>query len=227
MTEERSSAVEVLASGGFRIVIASEELTITADPSAYGGIKRPWVARLFPGGLFGLLRPVGICFFLFMLFQFPPTISSLRDIWPMLHSTGPEPDSLHWVFPLFWMLSTALYALTLVIPSNRNLRCTSEGIEVIQVRLGREVRRRWFPKAEMMRVRFAADDLPWFGSPSYLGFRAGEKDVLVLRGLQSVEAQLILNEVQRLGFDVVRDVGMRMRVEIEQSRRKSMTKLTG
>jgi hypothetical protein len=50
---------------------------------------------------------------------------------------------------------------------------------------------------------------------------AAGKRIKMLYGLKSVEANKILNELQRLGFDVSRDPGMPMMVEMEEAHRRS------
>ena len=102
-----------------------------------------------------------------------------------------------------------------------NLRCTTENLEVIDVFLGRSEETRTFPRAEVRQVRFGAVSFSRYGNNGGLIFEAERERVKVLYGLKCIEAQKILEELKRFGFDILVDVGMPMMIEMEQSRRRS------
>ncbi|MGA7342439.1 MAG: hypothetical protein WBE72_25190 [Terracidiphilus sp.] len=114
----------------------------------------------------------------------------------------------------------ALFVLA-VLKGKKELRCTRESLEIVRVVRGRVKGMRTFSRSEVKRVQFVDDSLFQNGARGRLAFVASGKPVTALNVVGSVEAQKILNECRRLGYDVVRDVGMPMMVEMEESRRKS------
>jgi hypothetical protein len=101
------------------------------------------------------------------------------------------------------------------------LRCSLEGLEIVRVVRGRVKGVRTFSRSEVKRVQFVDDSFFENGARGRLGFIASGRPVTALKRLGSVEAQKILNECRRLGYDVVCDTGMPMMIEMEESRRKS------
>lgn len=102
-----------------------------------------------------------------------------------------------------------------------NLRCTHETLEVIRIRRGKKIERRTFARDKVGPIRYAVFSSGRYGSVCGLLFAVEDQELKVLANLQIVEAQQILNELERLNYSVVRDVAMPMAVEIEQDRRKS------
>lgn len=101
-----------------------------------------------------------------------------------------------------------------------NLRCTRDNLEVIDLVRGRTRKTRVFLRTAVREIRFGPVSYGRYGAVCGLIFTVADEKVKVLSGLQCVEAQKILDELQRLGYDTVRDVGMPMMVEMEESRRK-------
>lgn len=79
---------------------------------------------------------------------------------------------------------------------------------------------RSFPRECVKRIRFGQVAYSRYGGTTGLIFTVDGKQEKILYGLECIEAQKILDELQRLGYDIVRDVGMRMMVEMAESRRK-------
>jgi hypothetical protein len=102
-----------------------------------------------------------------------------------------------------------------------NLRCTRETLEVIDIFHGRAKQTKFYTRSEVKTIRFGAVSYSKYGGIGGLIFEAAGKRIKTLYGLKCAEAQDILDELQRLGFDVYRDPGMPMMVEMELSRRKS------
>jgi len=113
----------------------------------------------------------------------------------------------------------ALATIRFLSLGTHNLRCTVNNLEVIDTVRGKIKKTRTYPLADVKRIRFGPVAL--FGFITGLIFDAAGKPARVLFGLRCVEARMILDEFQRLGFDVQRDPGMPMMVEMEDSRRKS------
>jgi hypothetical protein len=124
-------------------------------------------------------------------------------------------------YPLFLTILLAIAVLQYLFGGVHNLRCTRESLDVVDIVHGRIRRTRSFPQSEVKRVRFAAVSYSKYGAITGLVFTAAGKNIKTLYGLKCVEAQQILYEIQRLGYDVEHDVAMPMMVEMEQSRCKS------
>lgn len=100
------------------------------------------------------------------------------------------------------------------------MRCTRETVEVTDILPGR-VKRTSYARTEVKEVRFGTVSIARYGSVNGLIFEVADKSIKTLYGLRSIEAQRILDELQRLGFRVYSDPGMPMMVDIEKSIRKS------
>ena len=105
--------------------------------------------------------------------------------------------------------------------SVHNLRCTRDNLEVIDVFYPRTRRIRAYARTDVKQIRFGPASFSKYGAIGGLIFEATGKRIKVLYGLKCVEAQAILDQLRRLGFDVFADVGMPMMIEMEQSRRRS------
>ncbi len=124
-------------------------------------------------------------------------------------------------YSLFFVIFLAIIiALQYAFTGIHNLRCDRDSLDVIDVFHFRPKRTRSFRRDEVKRVRFGAVSYSKYGAICGLVFTVASKDIKSLYGLKCVEAQRILREIQRLGYDVEHDVAMPMMVEMEQSRRK-------
>jgi hypothetical protein len=183
--------------GGFRIEIHPDELTVTADRSAVQPKKKSVKKTLFT---------VFICiFFAFYL---------LFDVLPSILSSGVDDVVI---------VSLIVGSLLLwgYLSGSKNLHCTRDNLEVIQVSRG-QVRDKWlYPKDAVKNIRFAPVAYSKYRTTCGLVFTVQGKKIKTLRGIESPEAQIVLKQLDRLGFDVVRDVGMPMMVEMALERRNS------
>jgi hypothetical protein len=112
--------------------------------------------------------------------------------------------------------------LAAVFKPTVELRCTSEALEIKRMFRQQVRRKRSYARADVKRIQFSSDYAPWWlrATHASLTFLAEGNPVSCLTGLKSVEAQRILNQLRRMGFDVVQDVALPMAVEMEQSSRK-------
>lgn len=129
-------------------------------------------------------------------------------------------------FALYWGLPFSLFLLTMVgigylLSRAHNLRCTRETLEVIDIIHYQGSETRSFSRTEVKGICFGAVSYSKYGAICGLVFEAAGKKIKMLYGLKSPEAQKILGELERLGFDVIWDPGMPMMVEMETSRRQS------
>lgn len=104
---------------------------------------------------------------------------------------------------------------------SRSLLCTREDFSVISVFPRRQKITKTYPRAQVENVVFGTVSFSKYGANNGLIFRLKDKRVKALGGLKSIEADLILNELERLGYKVGRDPAMPMMIEMEQSRRNS------
>jgi hypothetical protein len=126
-------------------------------------------------------------------------------------------------FPLFWTaVILIILALFAFFSSNNNLHCTRDKLDVIRVSCGRKNKIISYPEFEVKQIQFGVVTYSRYGGIGGLIFTSSGKRIKLLRGLKCVEAQKILDELQRLGYEIVRDAGMPMMVEMELSRRKSL-----
>jgi hypothetical protein len=122
----------------------------------------------------------------------------------------------------FWILVIiAMAGLQYWFRGVHNMRCTRETLEVTDVSPGRANRIKSYARTDVKEVRFGEVAVSKYGGTGGLIFQVADKQIKTLYGLKPIEAQRILNELQRLGFDVYQDPGMPMMVDMEKSRRKT------
>jgi hypothetical protein len=81
------------------------------------------------------------------------------------------------------------------------LRCTNEDLSIINLDFGYAWRRRRFVRQDIKGIEFVAVGFSPYGSVAGLRFSAAGKEIKLLRGLRSAEAQKILAKLNELGFD--------------------------
>jgi hypothetical protein len=182
MTESECHSAELQVSGGFRIEISPDELTVT-EAKATNKYFQYLLSAVF--------------------------ISYLTIIILVNHASS------------FWiLLLVAAGGLWGRFTGVHNVQCTREMVEVTDILFGR-VKRTTYARTEVKEVRFGTVSVARYGSVNGLIFEVAGKPIKTLYGLRSIEAQRILDELQRLGFNVYSDPGMPMMVDIEKSLRKS------
>ena len=190
---------KLISDGGFRIEIQPDELTVTPDSKAWQEKKSTWSGKAFRLSLYGV-------FGLVLLLE----IADLND-------------------PLRSLLISAsligLFCLIAMFAAEYAIHCTSNSIEVIKIVRGKERSRQSYPKNEIGQISFAPVSYSKYGAVNGIVFKAAGKKVKTLKGLECPEAQTILKELDRLGFNVFHDVGMPMMVEMALERRNSWMNL--
>jgi hypothetical protein len=81
------------------------------------------------------------------------------------------------------------------------MRCTNDDLDIINLDFGYAWRRRSFVRQDIKEIEFVAVGFSQYGSVTGLKFNAAGKQIKLLRGLRSVEAQKILAKLSELGFD--------------------------
>lgn len=191
-TELTTKLKETVAAGGFRIEIGPDELTVTADRKT----KEHSV-------LYMLVAVLSAPIYIFTL------IFGSHGYWPYL------------LIAVFLIVSPA--ALRNWRRGQNTLHCTRESLEVINLFRRRIRATTPYRKEEVKRIEFGVVSGSFSDHPSCgLIFTVAGKKVKMLDGLEIIEAQRLLSELKRLGYDTVYDVGMPMAVEMALERRNSI-----
>jgi uncharacterized integral membrane protein len=190
-----SSYPQTICDGGFRIEISQDELTVTRDQAAWKPRRSSVLARVFYTVFVVIAVIVVVIDFGAALIDRPLIVAALAAL---LFLPG-----------LLWTRFAGI----------NNLHCTRQNLEVIRIVRRRETGRWLFPRDLVKKVRYAEVAASRYGATFALAFSVEGKKVKVLRGIECPEAQTILRELSRLGFDVVHDIGMPMMVEMALERR--------
>jgi hypothetical protein len=217
MTNIDTNSAELVTAGGFRIEIRPEELLVNADRTAFdrNAKKRNWM--LFVLWVVFIFVPN---LSLFTTLEFPHSLSSLRRMPTLLFTMPPEQQALRWFCSL---LVLAILIVSLLLASwrgQKTLRCTPDHLEIIHAFHGRIRRRQSFAKSEVKSIQYDEGTSIISANSGRLRFIAGKRNYQCLLGLKSLEAQRILDELRKMGFDAIRDPALPMMLEMEQSRRK-------
>ena len=197
-----------MASWGFRLTVQSNELTAKTDRRAYDSrTRKKRLLILFFGIVFSSVLYVGE---IARLTSSSTELSSSNSP-GISYISAVALKQMTRIFSLLWPSLPLLLVLQTLYPGEADLRCTTEAVQVTRMFWGRVMRVQSFPVADVRRVQYVTDASPWFGRPSCLGFLAAGKQVTCLLGLKCTEAQRILDELQRLGYDVVRNPEMPFR----------------
>lgn len=197
MQDLTPKAVTTVCDGGFRIEIGPEELIVARDGKA--ATPRTGTAVFV---VFLILSAVVICFKLL-----PDSFASFVNA------------------PLTVLVVAGVLVWLVVRWTQQartdNLHCTPKSLGVIRVMRGRESEKRMFARTRVRAINFTAVSWSTSGPTFALVFKVDGKEIEVLRGIESPEAQTVLRELQRLGYDVEFDVGMAMMVQMAIERRRS------
>jgi len=99
---------------------------------------------------------------------------------------------------------------------DQNLHCSPEVLDVVWVRGGRIKQIESLSRTEIRQIQYGAVSYSKQRPTKALLFSAGNRHKKILCGLKCLEAQEILDQLQRWGYDVVRDTALSTTVEEEQ-----------
>jgi hypothetical protein len=198
MTSAETPATETISTGGFRIEISASDIRVTADETAFDRIEKSARRRIFTLVFCGVL------------------IAAILLTIVMIPSYG-DLELL-----LVMLLIVGISVLFRSFQGRNDIYCTRDTFQVIHVKYGKTAASWNFPRSEMGPIQFTVFSSGRYGTTCGLAFTVQSKKVKVLSGLKVVEAQKILIELGRLGFEAPRDVAMPMMVEIEMERRGSL-----
>jgi hypothetical protein len=203
MMKHEAAAIQTVGAGGFRVVISPREIEVIRDKKTFdSSTRKKRLAILLSGVIVSCLMLIG---------QFIRI--DIAHPLPVAWATHTFP----WVSPGCFL--PLIIALGVLYSGAVNLSCTQDEVQATWIRFGKVKRVLSFPKNEVTRFQYVDGFNPFSGRSSYLCFSVGERSVKCLPGLKCVEAQLILNELERMGFDVVNNPAMSGMVQMEQSRR--------
>jgi hypothetical protein len=217
MTESDDNSVEVLSAGGVRIEIRKSEVIAYKDRKAFerNEKKRRWIALLW----FAFNLYVS-----FSILEFPRPLSSIRQLPKALTSWPIDELSIRLIVSLLVWLFIAIsfvFALRIMmLQIRKRLRFTPDVIEIIETHRGRLHRTQSYLKADVTTLHYEEEMSIFPGTKGRLCFTVGDQQIKCLYPLKCLEANRILSELQRMGFDVLRDAGLPMMIEMEQARRK-------
>jgi hypothetical protein len=196
-----SADIVEYTSWGFRLSIEPDRLTVTRDLRTYDARTRKKRKLLL------LLCLLWVCFSLYAMVQ--SFVHSSRG------SVTHGAIGFDWIGLLLCALLPIGWTTQALYPQSRDIVCTRSSILVTQKLWLRGVRTRCFAREYVSRLQFVQPDLPWFDTPSYLGFRAAGKPCACLPGLKCIEAQRVLDELERLGYDTLRNPHMSVMIQME------------
>jgi hypothetical protein len=175
-----SDMTGTLTSPGFRMQREQEKLTVAREISS--SLKRKRVVIL------------GFC----VVFAF--TICAVEIV---RVGNGAEYAAIPWALLCICAIAPLLFALGALFPSVDELLCARETISITRTLRGKGRDVRTFQIADVRRLQYISEMFPWLGAAGCLGFLASGKQITCLSGLKHGDARIILDELRRLGFDVV------------------------
>src|SRR5262249_23483890 len=106
--------------------------------------------------------------------------------------------------PITILLVTGFLAVGYFTNEKVNIRCNRQSLKVIVVRYG-NTHEKVFPRDQVQEIRFAAVEVRKYGVTPGLILDCSGQRIKALRGIRSPDSVKVLDELQRLGYKVVRD----------------------
>jgi hypothetical protein len=205
-----------LASWGFRITTSPCELEVVRDNRTYDS---PTKKKRFAAVLLCILFACSYYVVEFSRIDLSHPISIIWTLPATLNDQSLGLKLLVWMQLIFLPVLPLLIVWEMLYSGSVNLKCTRDAVQLTRMVFGKVRRNLSFSKNDVTRFQYVDGFNPLNGRSGYLSFFVGERLIKCLPGLKCVEAQLILNELERLGFDVVSSPAMSGMVQMEQSRR--------
>jgi hypothetical protein len=215
MSESPSNSGTAEVSGNVRIEALPDRLTVTMPAERTTrefivcGFLFIVVLVIFDDSIFHYLAGAGLI---------PAALAGRIGHWikPAPSLFSPFASLAIWCIVMGQILFDSLRGL---LGGRQVLRLSRGRLEIVDVDFGRVWRRRFYARNKVEEIVFGAAGFA-LGSRRGLSFITAGKRVRVFPGLRAPEAQRILTDLKRLGFNVVRDPKMLLMVEMEQTRRK-------
>jgi len=213
MSEAATQASTVVDCAGFKITISEDELRVENDNSPASKTPHILHAILLLAGIVKLIGSVG------SVIKYLDSLLTLPDIWFSNSSLGSRISySLDILYPLLLIWAFYAWYLWILRKGYNDLHCTRDNFESLNIFRGSVRTTSSYPKATVKNIQWSTTT---FNTTPALLYTVSGKQMRVLDGLQVVEAQKILNQLDHLGYEVIHDVGMPMAVEIAEERRRS------
>jgi hypothetical protein len=206
---ERGFEMQEVIAWGFRIARRDTGLLIATDRQA------------FPRSVLRKRRLILLAGILLSMALFAVETHRLY-----IQSYGAGPQSatsvLSWIWALLWTGLPLLVSCWVLFQRKDVVKFSSSEVHIKWIQLRAFSSSKRYSRSEITKVQYVAESVPLSGSPGLLCLSIGNRQVNVLPGLKCVEAMLILEELEQLGFDVVRDPETVTRAELEGRRRPSL-----
>jgi hypothetical protein len=202
MAKEATTVTQSFASSGFRMTASPSELEVVRDNRTYDSLtKKKRFAAVF------------LCLFfacVYYVIEFTRMESShpISIIWTLPATLNNQPlisKSMIWMELIVLPVFPLLIVWEILYSGTVNLKCTQDSVQITRLVWGKVRRVLSFPKSKVARFEYVEGMKLSSARSSYLRFFAGERMIKCLPGLKCTQAQLILNELERVGFDVLRD----------------------
>jgi hypothetical protein len=216
MAEEAITVMQGFASWGFRMAASPSELEVVRDNRTYDSLTKK---KRFAAVLLCMLFACSFYVIEFSRIELSHPISIIWTLPATLNDQSLVLKSLIWMQLIFLPVLPLLIVWEMLYSGSVNLKCTRDTVQATRMVCGKVRRIFFFPKNEVTRFQYVDGFNPLNGRSGYLSFFVGERSIKCLPGLKCVEAQLVLNELERMGFDVVSNPAMSGMVQMEQSRR--------
>jgi hypothetical protein len=189
--------VEAIFEGGFRIDIEPDQLTVVRDAGAAAPSTGTIAVRLL-----AVVCVVAV---------------ALKILFDAVPAFGNSPPSVL----AFVVILIGIGVLWAWHSKADNIHCSRKRLEIVRAVRGRIAARRAFPRSHIRQIGFTAISWSTSGPRFAIVFKVNGREVEVLRGIESPEAQTVLRELDRLGYDVDFDVGMPTLVQMAIERRRN------
>lgn len=170
--------------GGFRIIVTPEEIRVSRDNDAFSGSDKMKRTVILVGGLIASLL---------LLMDRIVHVKSMNGA--LLEQFG------YLLLPVV-IMSVIWFGL---YPRRIDLYCTKLYVELRRKRQSTANEARKYPSTHIQKVKYAHAEIPWIGRPSHLSFSVKDKWIACLPGLRPMEGNEILNQLKRLGYDVINE----------------------
>lgn len=204
MAKEATTVTQGFASWGFRMAASPSDLEVVRDNRTYDSLTKK---KRFAAVLLCILFACSFYVIEFSRIELSHPTSIIWTLPATLNDQSLALKSLIWMQLIFLPLLPLLIVWEMLYSGTVNLKCTRDTVQVTRMVCGNVRRILSFSKNEVTRFQYVDGFNPFSGRSSYLCFSVGERSIKCLPGLKCVEAQLVLNELERMGFDVESNPG--------------------
>jgi hypothetical protein len=219
MADGAANSIRTLDCAGFRIEESQDELRVIRDGS-------PSTARGQLSISAHIMHALALVFVLTRIFKaagslyaYADSLESLPELITSQMSLGSRLErSFQILLPIFLMGFFYAWYFWVLRKGDIGLHCTREKFELLNIFRGQVRSVQSFAKVDVKQIQFGGTT---FSTVPGIVYSIAGKKTQIFKGIKCVEAKEILDQLDRLGYDVLHDVAMPMMVEMENERRKS------